>query len=328
MFRIPLTKPNIDISAALNSVAGVLQSGQLSNGPMVRRLEDWFEQYTRCHAVAVSNATIGLEFALRVMNLPGRIVLVPGYTHPATHLAIERAGMIPRYAMVHPRTLLLDPSQLHPKMWEGVECVMPVSLFGNPINYGNYEHLSYGEIVEDAACSLGSFHSLPSFIRAFVYSFHPRKLITTGEGGMIITPYFDVKKSLEDMRDFRGPHGTNGKMSDIQAAIAFTQLKNLEREIEARRALASRYVSHLGADRCQKITPGTHSNYQSFIYFPSISSNVFIHRMRAAGIEVQIGVFTRDPAHQIQAVALPMYSTMTIQEQDEVIREVEKWDLL
>ena len=237
---IQLAKPYLPehvIAETLEKIREVLESGHLTQGNVVAELENSVKAYIGCnHAIAVSNCTIGLEIALRVFNVStGDKVIVPAYTHPATHQVIRSVKATPCLVDVVKETALLDVKQAMLE-FPCANAVLPVSLFGNPFDVGSI-HKEFGSIIpiiEDAACSLGSAHSnimTGNTPDISVFSFHPRKIITTGEGGLITTNNDELAIHIRDYLNFGGYRnlkGTNGKMSDINAAVGVVQMKYID----------------------------------------------------------------------------------------------------
>jgi perosamine synthetase len=359
MFRIPLTKPFIPAGTE-RAVAEVLASGFLTEGPRVRALEAGIAERTgRRFAIAATSATTGLEMAVRSLGLgPGDEVLVPDYTHPATGLAVMAAGATVVLVDVDPRTMLMDVDAALKALGPRTRAALPVSAFGAPLDYCDLDRLRAAglAVVEDAACSLGArCGAIPAggWGEAAVFSLHPRKTLTTGEGGIVVT---DDEVLARWMRGYKlfgseaepGQHlprfvreGTNGKLSDINAAIGLVQLAAYDDMLEKRRAAAAHYDAHLaglaGISRPDVIPGGIHAMQSYVILIPE--RDRVLTRLREGGIEVQIGTYAlhrqpvfqpgpkvRWPRHptasaQIydQALALPLHCTISAAEQDEVV---------
>jgi len=226
-----------------------------NNGPMVQEFEYRVARIASYpYAVAVCNATIGLELALRAISPTPAKCLIPAYTHKATRLAVERAKYEVVIADVDPNTFMLDPNKLDDYLSNPSIFFIPVSAYGMPIPKG----FPPSRTIEDAACSLGSARSNAI---AAVYSFHPRKLVTTGEGGVVVSDSIEMIQRIRAMRDFGLG---NYRMSEINAAIGLGQLYYLEQEIERRAKVYEGYLTLFGN------IPGVHFqaktgkwNYQS-----------------------------------------------------------------
>ena len=194
MTKIPLTKPYITEEVKAG-VCEVLDSGYLTEGPVTRALEDAIREFTGCsYAVAVCNCTVGLEMGLRAMGIgPGDEVIVPDYTYPATASVVEIVGAKIVIVDVDKETMLINYDAMEGAITSRTKAIIPVSIFGNPLDYNRLnkikeEHSVY--ILEDAACSIGAEYDgvrVGNLADISVFSLHPRKFITTGEGGVITT---------------------------------------------------------------------------------------------------------------------------------------------
>ncbi|MEW5722775.1 MAG: DegT/DnrJ/EryC1/StrS aminotransferase family protein [Thermodesulfobacteriota bacterium] len=360
MRKIPLIRPYIT-QEVKTRVLAVLDSGYLTEGPVTRELEAAFEKFTGGpHALAVTSCTTGLETALRCLGLgPGDEVIVPDYTYPATADAVAIVGATPVLVDVFPRTMLVDYAALETALTDRTRAIIPVSLFGNPLDYDQLNRLKQKAglyIVEDAACALGAEYQgrkAGALADISVFSLHPRKFITTGEGGMITTDRADWAEWMNSYKHFGltkagsregavfGRLGTNYKLSGVLAAIGLAQMERLGELLERRRALARNYVRLLsgqpGVTLPETTAGGVHS-YQSFCVFVEDRDRVK-RVLRDRGIEVQIGTYALhlQPVFQDRAVCrlagdlpgsrfafehcltLPLYHDLTAQDQEYVV---------
>lgn len=319
MRKIPLIKPYIT-DATHRRVAEVLDSGFLTEGKVTRNLELAFRDYLGvAHAIAFTSCTTGLETALRALGIgAGDEVIVPAYTYPATASVIAIVGATAVIVDVSPDTMLIDYDRLEAAITDRTRAVMPVSLFGNPLDYTRLDtirdkHALY--IIEDAACSIGSTYAggkVGTHADITVFSMHPRKFITTGEGGMLTTAnaawadwiesfkHFGMAKPAPGMSMSFERIGTNYKLSDVLAAIGLEQMTMVESLLQKRQALAASYREML-ADSTAVTLPGVtvagEHSYQSFCVFVDNRDSVMAD-MRGKGIEVQIGSIAlhRQPA--------------------------------
>lgn len=361
-YRIPLIRPFIK-DRVKELVSEVLDSGFLTEGPVTGRFEEAVANYLGVkHAIAFTSCTTGLETAFRVAGIgKGDEVIVPDFTYPATANAVKIVGAIPVIVDVDPETMLVDFRKMEEAISPVTKAIVPVSLFGNPLDYIRLREIKEQHdvlIIEDGACALGSSfeeHKTGGWSDMTVFSFHPRKFITTGEGGMVTTQNEDWAEGLRRYKHFgmglshdKGEMmflstGSNYKMSDILAAVGLAQMEVIDDLLNKRRALARRYVELLAGHEkisIQKTTRhGAHS-YQSFAVLVPDRDKV-MKRMRTQGIEVQIGTFAlhQHPAFQDggsrlrgqfpgsirafeETLVLPMYHTMTDAEQDEVVEKL------
>jgi len=262
--KIPLIKPFMN-QEIKDRVCEVLDSGYLTEGPVTREFEESFRAYIGCrHALAVTSCTTGLEMALRALGVgPGDEVIVPDYTYPATADAVAIVGATTVIVDVRPDTMLIDCDAVEAAITPRTKAVIPVSIFGNPLDYDRLNRIRerYGlYLVEDAACSIGAeFRDIKVGNHAdiSVFSLHPRKFLTTGEGGIITTDnrqWADWMLSYKNfgigVRESRLTTrferiGTNYKMSNILAAVGLVQMKYVEELLEERIRLSGNYIELL-----------------------------------------------------------------------------------
>ena len=363
MKRIPLIKPYIT-KEVKDSVCAVLDSGYLTEGRVTAEFEAVFKQYTGCdHVVAVNSCTTGLEIALRAVGVgPGEEVIVPDYTYPATADVVAIVGAKIVIVDINPRTMLIDYSELEQAITPRTRAILPVSLFGNPLDYDRLHVLKkkYGfYIVEDAACSIGAEYKgkkVGTMADISVFSLHPRKFITTGEGGLITTnnkkwaawmnSYKRFGIGASDSREGTSFEriGSNYKLSNVLAAIGLVQMEHIDELLEKRLELSRRYEELLadceGVRFPEKTSGGRHS-CQSFCIFVENRDGV-MKSMRSQGIEVQIGTYSlhMHPAFASRSyceikgnmtgskhafrhcLTLPLYHEMTESDQEDVVKQL------
>ena len=312
MFRIPLMRPFIN-QRVKERVAAVLESGFLTEGPVVRELEDAFRAFTGSrHAIAVTSCTTGLELALRTVGIgPGDEVIVPDFTYPATAHAVRLAGASAVIVDVDPRTFLIDYDAIEAAITPRTRALMPVSEFGNPLDHDVLAAIKRRHallIIEDAACAIGStFRGVPTGNHAdiTVFSLHPRKFITTGEGGIITTNHDGWAAWMDEYKHF-GIHGkdatgkpvfrslgTNLKLSDLCAAVGAAQMESVHELLRQRQVIARTYFDLLQGRRgiaLPTITAGGEHSWQSFTVRVA-DRDATLNRLRSAGIEAQFGAF-------------------------------------
>lgn len=311
MFDIPLIKPVMDDNVK-RRVLAVLESGQLSDGAVTRELEmraaGWLGA---AHCVAVTSCTTGLELALRAVGVGrGQRVALPAYTYPATADAVLIVGARPVIVDVDPRTMLMDGDALEKALREGAQAVMPVSLFGNPVDHAALDALKARHgftVIEDAACALGAGYAggrVGVQADISVFSLHPRKFITSGEGGLITTQDPALADFMRSYKHFGMPcsggaftpfqferPGTNYKLSNVLSAIALAQLDRADELLAERIALAQSYMELLAGQpdiALPATTPGGEHSWQTFCVRVPRRDKV-LAALRGQGIEVQIG---------------------------------------
>jgi perosamine synthetase len=320
---IRLTIPSID-ETDLNAVQQVLSSGFLVQGAHVAAFEQAVADYVgRRHAVAVSSCTAALHLALLALGVgPGDLVVVTAYSFPASANAIELCGAQPVFVDIQPDTFNMDPACLQDAL-DGLisgnmrgakaKAIMPVHTFGQMADMPAILQVAgrYGlPVIEDAACALGAtLHDRQAGTWGLIgcFSFHPRKAVTTGEGGAIVTDDLDLACRLRALRnhgqdptastpDFVLP-GFNYRMTDFQAALGTTQMAKLDRIITSRRRIADHYDNLLVNSplRPPTVMPGSQPTYQSYVTLlpDSVSERraEIIQYMKEQGIETTIGTW-------------------------------------
>jgi perosamine synthetase len=258
--------------------------------------------------------------------------------------------------------MLINYGAIEKAITHRTKAVIPVSIFGNPLDYGRLDTIrqAYGiNVIEDAACAIGAEYKdvkVGAFADISVFSLHPRKFITTGEGGMITTnndewaawmdsyKHFGIGKEASREGIIFNRIGTNYKLSNILAAVGLVQMRHIEELLNRRIELAERYRELLADVRRiqfpQTNTAGKHS-YQSFCLFVENRDRI-MRNMREKGIEVQIGTYAlhRHPAFTEgprilhhgpfdgsryafdHCLTLPLYHEMTEAEQDLVVDQL------
>jgi dTDP-4-amino-4,6-dideoxygalactose transaminase len=372
---IRLTIPSIG-EDDLDAVREVLASGQLVQGTNVAVFEKLVaERAGTDFAVAVSNCTAALHLSLLALDIrAGDLVVVTAYSWVATANVIELCGAHPVFVDIRPDTFNMDPSELESVLRrfmgnretaKRVKAVLPVHTFGLMASMAEIVALAdrYDiPVIEDAACALGARlgeRPAGSWGRLGCFSFHPRKAVTTGEGGMIVGNDGELIRRLKALRnhgqdpqasspDFILP-GLNCRMTDFQAALGIAQMKKLDQIISSRGRLAQRYRELLGQTRLvlPAVPHGQSPVYQSYVVLmpeeDSALRNEIILRLRQRGVEATIGTWnmpmtsyfrTRYGYRQgdfpvadavfARSLTLPLYAHMTRSEQDTAAEELKK----
>ena len=307
--KIYLMRPFVG-EEELEAVRKVFESKYLTEGPVTQEFEKKFAEYVGAkRGVAVTSCAIGMELALQVLGIgPGDEVIVPDFTHPATGDCVCQVGASPILVDVDLESYNITAEAIEDAITERTKCIIPVSWGGNPLDTEIYK---LGEehnipILEDAACSVGAMigdKKVGSLADMSVFSFHPRKVMTTGEGGMLTTDSDEFAEKAQSLKKFgvnrEGRfvyHGTNYKMSNIVAAIGLEQLKKLDKILEDRIEKAKRYTELLeGLDhiRPPTVKPNVRHTFQSYCIY--VEREGWRDKLRQdllkKDIETQIGTY-------------------------------------
>jgi perosamine synthetase len=338
---IRLAWPDVGPAEA-EAVAEVLESGQLTMGPKVAEFEHALAASCGTeYAVVVSSGTAALHLAVLALGIGvGDEVLVPAYTFPATANVVALAGAKPVLVDVDPETMNLDPEKV--TVGPRTRAIIAVDLFGRP---ARVEQLPDGvPIVEDAAGALGAKRRgrpCGSLGALACLSFHPRKIVTTGEGGAVTTDDPEVADAIRRMRhhgieprgDFEiARPGLNYRLSDILCAVGIPQLARLEQLLEARTRVAVGYAERLrGLVDLPSADEGDVHGWQAYVIQVDDAATA-IGVLREQGIEAQVGTYAlhRLAAYSDQsdfpgasrvfdrAVALPFHTRLTDSDLDRV----------
>ncbi|MFA5932522.1 MAG: DegT/DnrJ/EryC1/StrS family aminotransferase [Microgenomates group bacterium] len=351
-----------DINSIASDIKHVLRSGQLSLGNMTKRFEDQFSLLTkRKYAVAVNSGTTALEILLRVKDVKGKTVIVQTNTNYATAAAVLFAG----------GKLKLVDGGIYPSL-DDIKNAVDISTVGIIfVHIGGYlsneldDLKSYCEskglfLIEDAAHAHGATlkgQPAGNFGHAAAFSFFPTKVITSGEGGMIVTDNKNDYQKILILRD-QGKDpvtkqnvawGNSWRMSELQAVLGFHQLKHLAKFVKRRNEIMKKYASVLGKyNQIRIYTASEHmipSGYKFIVQFPTAKICQQIKKTLEQEHQVYLGGGVYDiPIHRqpifktmfknkkfpkadhfcTTHLCLPVWSTMTNQEVEYVIKSVEK----
>ena len=362
--RIRLAVPSLDDSDTA-AIARVLATGYLVQGPEVAAFEEALAAEIGVgNVVVVSNCTMALVAALMAIGIgPGSRVAVAAYSWPATVNAPLLVGADVTLIDIEPRTFGMDPEALERATGrERFDAVIPVHAFGGMCDIASISAIAARSgipVVEDAACALGARvdgRAAGAWGRAGCFSFHPRKAITTGEGGAIATDDADLALRARRIRnhgidprakighDMFVEPGFNLRLTEFQAALGRNQLGKLDRILASRRLAARRYDDLFTGT---PVTPPSALQddahvYQSYVVLvPSGSSrdDVIAH-LADRGIEATIGTYHQGAiAHRAgadkdvdalpattdlarRALSLPLFEGLTLGDQERVVRAV------
>ena len=331
--RVPITKPSLG-EAEKRAIQRPLETGWVVQGPHVEEFERRFGGYIGAeHAVATTSCTTALHLAVAILDLkPGDEVLVPAFTWVSTANVVEYMGATPIFCDVDLTSFNVDPARLEEAIGPRTVGMIPVHLFGlcaamNAIKEIAERHDLW--IVEDAACGFGAWQNgrhAGTFGDIGAFSFHPRKSITTGEGGMLTTNDAARAELARTLREHGGDrsdlarHETSGsflladfnhlgynyRMTDLQGALGCAQMERADELLGERRRLAGRYDKALaGIDwlAIPRVPEGDVHGYQSYVCLygenPTMDSHRKLNRARDAlmlRLE-QRGIATRQGTH-------------------------------
>lgn len=320
---IPLSKPYLDEEDA-QAAAAAVRSGWILQGPRVAEFERLLGDYIGMpYAVSCSSCTTGLHMALLILGIgPGDEVIVPSYSYIATTNVIVHAGATPVFADIDPQTFTIDPKDIEKKITKKTKAVIAVDQMGLCADWDAIIKITKKHklfLIEDAACGLASTYKgkmAGTFGDIAVFSFHPRKAITTAEGGLLVTKNKDWADYAEKLRA-HGANvsvaqrstsakiileefpmiGYNYRMSDIHAALGVSQFNKLEHFLAKRQEIANRYTEAFRNH--STITPPfvpqnyghTFQTYQVRLQgFGEKNRNTVMQKMLDAGISTRQGI--------------------------------------
>ena len=293
----------------------VLDSGFLTQGPKAQEFERQVSRYVGSEdAFAVSSATTGLHLALVALGVKaGDEVVIPDFSFPATANVIEEIGAKPIFVDINLNTFNINASLIEQVLTDNTRAIMPVHAFGlaaDMLEINAVANKYSIPVVEDAACALSAEINgvkAGNFGTAGVFSFHPRKIITTGEGGMITTSSPELAEKISILRSHGAVRGElfmefieagfNYRLSDVHAAIGLAQMNKLE-YIESRRQMLSSHLKSLLSEIEELTTPFTPEGYkhayQSFVVTlnPDIDRNSVIRHLKELNIESTLGTYS------------------------------------
>lgn len=301
-------------SAEVDAAAAVIRSGYLTQGPQTAEFERLVSELVGTkHAFATSSATTGLHLALVAVGVEaGDEVIIPDFSFPATANAVVQQGATPVFVDIEIDTFNLDPALLEAAITPRTRAIMPVHAFGLVANMDAINEIANRHglpVIEDAACALaGEYkgHQAGSLSAAGVFSFHPRKIITTGEGGMIMTDDDALAERFAVLRAHGAVRGElfmsfidagyNYRLSDVHAAIGIAQMGKLNTISDARHERAealSVLLAQIDGARTPVVPHETRHTYQSYVVLldDDIDRNTVIREMKKRDVETTLGTY-------------------------------------
>jgi len=350
----------------MDSIKEVITSGYLTQGPKTEEFERAVAEYVGAqYAFATSSCTTALHLSLVALGVgPGDNVLVPDFTFPATANVVIQQGARPILVDVDPGTFNIDIEDLFRKWTPRTKAVIPVHVFGRPASMDQIREFAQGKnlaVIEDAACALGATYKgkrCGNLGDLGCFSFHPRKIVMTGEGGMITTNSNGLAKKIAVLRSHGSVReasrlrfvaaGFNYRMSDVNAAIGIVQMRKLSEIVRMRRQLAEQYMKLLSEISGLTLpVDEKHSiqTYQSFVVMlpKRINRDEIIMKMKESGVETTIGTYALHTEPYFQkyfgyksgdlpvsfqcarrSLTLPLYPQMTVEDLSYVIEAFQK----
>lgn len=334
--KVPIARTSL-LQNEIDSVLAPLQSGWLVQGPKVHEFEEKWSAFTGAkHSIAVTSCTTALHLSLAALGFgPDDEAIVPAFTWISTANVVEHLGGKVVFCDIDLNTFNLDVNQLESKITAKTKAILPVHLFGlaadmSAINAIAQKHNLW--VIEDAACGFGSRINnkhVGTFGNTGCFSFHPRKAITTGEGGMVTTNDDELAEKIKRLRDHGAamsdlqrhlgarPYlladhpdaGYNQRMTDIQGALGSAQMERAAAIVSERQRLAARYDEAF-ADLDWLRTPahleGYEHGYQSYpcLFQPNRISASTIKQINAERNQwmddlQQKGISTRPATHAV-----------------------------
>jgi dTDP-4-amino-4,6-dideoxygalactose transaminase len=330
--RVPIARPWFD-EADLNSIRTPLETGWVVQGPRVRAFEQKFSRFVGADdGVACSSGTSAIHLSLSALKIgPGDEVIVPSFTWIATANAVLYCGATPILCDIDLDTYNIDPAAFEAAIGPRTRAVIPVHLFGQaaPMDAVMAIATEHGlGVVEDAACAFGARWGnvhLGTIGDFGTFSFHPRKAITTGEGGMVVCRNPGDMDRLRSLRDHGAERtesgmprfdrlGFNYRMTDIQGALGYSQMDKANWIIEQRAERARRYdrlLAEFDWIRTPSVVAGSVHAYQAYVCLfrpekPSLANLGALNTLRnvlMTNLEDR-GVSTRQGTHAVHALGL------------------------
>jgi dTDP-4-amino-4,6-dideoxygalactose transaminase len=318
-FAKPLTPPLDDIVERLRPS---YESGMLTNGPLLRELEDRLAaRLGVAHVIGVSSCTAGLMLTIHAIGAREGVVM-PSFTFSATAHAAAWNGLTPVFAECDPWTLQLDPADADSRLsTSNAGAIVATHVFGAPAPVPaltDVAHRRRVPLVFDAAHGLGTMHAgrpVGGFGVAEVFSMSPTKMVVAGEGGIVATNDASLAETVRVGRDYGDPGdydtafpGLNARLSEFHAATALVSLEHLDEHIATRRSLAARYTEGLADTagiRMPAVAAGDVANYKDFTVM--FDEAFGLDRDTVANALDREGIDTRryfwPPAHRQRAYA-------------------------
>lgn len=361
-----LSMSSADIGEAESrEVIEVLQSGRLALGPKTEAFERALADYVGArHGIAVSSGTAALHLIVRSLGIgPGDEVIVPSFTFAASANAVLFEGATPVFADIEPETLTLDPEDVDAKLTAKTRAIMPVDVFGHPVDWDALRMIAARRdlaLIDDSCEALGASwrgRKIGGLGTAATFGFYPNKQITTGEGGMVVTNDDTIADLCRSMRNQgRGKMGAwleherlgyNYRIDELSAAVGLVQMRRIDEILGRRRRVAELYNQRLaGVEGIELPRANRHAEVSWFVYVIRVAEGIdrdaVMRRLAEAGvpsrayfepIHTQPYIVERfgPPAAPLpvterearRTIALPFHNFLDVDQVDRVATELE-----
>ena len=329
----------------IKAVSNVLASGMIAQGKKVKEFEDAIARFVGTkYAVAVSSGTSSLHVALLCLGVGNDDeVIMPSYVCSSPYFATMQAGAVPKIVDIDPKDMNICAATAKSAISSKTKAIVVPHMFGNPAELDELLDLDI-PVIEDCAQSLGAEYrkrQVGSFGAVSVFSFYATKMITTGEGGMILTNDHDLFGKMVELRDYDKkalqPTKYNYKMTDFQAALGLSQLKKLQSFIESRRRIASLYTERFSDYEVEPPDGQSDKDPVFFRYVIGLNKMTTVQkRAKKNGVICERPIYK--PLHEYQsssecpncqrahdhALSIPLYPSLSRDEIEYVITTMEK----
>ncbi|MBI4234990.1 DegT/DnrJ/EryC1/StrS family aminotransferase [Candidatus Peregrinibacteria bacterium] len=358
---IPLTRPTLPkIESLTDKIAEILKSGMITDSKYVRLFEEECAKYLGVkYAVAVSCGTDALMMVLKCLDIKGEVIL-PSFTYSSGGHALLLSRIKPVFVDIEEETFNLDPKKIEAKITGNTAAIMPTHVFGNPCDIDRIEAIGRKnnlKIIYDGAHAFGSLYknkSVAKFGDATIYSFTPTKVLTSGEGGLVVTDDRELDRKLR-LAKLNGDSfnrdeeflGFTARMSELQAILGLESLKLLDKSLQKRFKIIDYFkkvINSLDGISYQKIAPSSKSVYKDFAIIIDDKKTGFTRNELLAEFKknnIQSKVYFDPPLHKKNVYAaykslilpntdyvsshilsLPLYSHMPLSEVKRVIKVI------
>jgi dTDP-4-amino-4,6-dideoxygalactose transaminase len=337
--EIPHSRPTLG-PEEIKAVSNVISSGYIAEGSIVQKFEQSFADYFNIgHAVATNSGTSALHLALLALEVgPGDEVIIPSYVCCALLNAVNYTGATPVLAEICPDTFNLDAADVKKRLSGRTKAIIAPHLFGMAADMDQLLKLDV-PIIEDCAQAVGSLYDhrpVGSYGVASIYSFYATKVMTTGEGGMVVSNSKDIADRIRDLKTYDQKDDYkirfNYKMTDIQAALGLVQLKRLSDIIRRRRAIADHYTRAFNSLELNLPPADSGHIYFRYVLGLNTDSQFWINALAGHGIgcgrpiylplhrQIKLKGYPNTEKAWKNSISIPIYPSLT---DEEVIRIID-----